>query len=108
MGTDAVWRIVNTTAQPVVSSLGLELSAFHRARRLELRLDGRTLGTLDVEPPRRMYEIGPFTLRPGGHELLFRPVEEPTVPRDVVGGADTRPLSFAIGTWTWTVRGDQP
>ena len=41
MGADAAWTIVNTSARPIVATLGLEMSAFHRARRMELRLDGR-------------------------------------------------------------------
>ena len=39
MGHNAVWTIVSTTAQPIVTTLDIELSAFHRARRLEVRLD---------------------------------------------------------------------
>ena len=41
MGKDAAWTIVNTSAQPIVATLGIEMSAFHRARRMELLLDGR-------------------------------------------------------------------
>jgi hypothetical protein len=26
----------------------------------------------------------------------------------VINNDDRRPLSFALGTWNWTVRGDQP
>jgi hypothetical protein len=45
---------------------------------------------------------------PGGHELVFHPAELPSAPSDVIGGGDPRPLSFALGAWTWTVRGEQP
>jgi hypothetical protein len=108
MGQDAAWTIVNTSAQPIVTTLGIELSAFHGARRLELLLDGRRVQTFVVEPPRRIYQVGPLTVIPGGHELAFHPAEGPTVAGDVINNGDRRPLSFAIGTWHWTVRGEQP
>jgi hypothetical protein len=105
MGADAVWTIVNTTAQPVVAALNLELSAFHRSRRLELLLDGRPVQTFVVEPPRRIYQTGPLTVPPGTHELVFHPVEAPTVADEMIGNGDGRMLSFALGTWSWDVSG---
>jgi hypothetical protein len=108
MGADAAWTIVNTTARPIVATLGLEMSAFHRARRMELLLDGRHVQTLVVEPSRRIYQCGPLTVVPGGHELVFHPAEPPTVAGDLINNGDPRPLSFALGTWSWTVRGEQP
>jgi hypothetical protein len=118
MGDDAAWTIVNTSAQPIVTGLAIELSAFHRARQMELRLDGRPVGnvqTLIVEPSkRRIYEIGPLTVPPGIHELAFHPIEAATVARDVIdngdgsGRGDKRRLSFAVGTWRWDVQGEQP
>ena len=111
MGGDAAWTIVNTRAQPIVATLDVELSAFHRARRLEMLLDGRpveNVQTLVVEPASRTYQIGPLMVNPGGHELLFRPAAAPTVASDVIDNGDRRPLSFALGTWSWTVRGEQP
>ncbi len=106
MGHDAAWTIVSTSAQPIVATLDIELSAFHRERRIEVRLDEHPVRALVVEPPRRIYQIGPLTVSPGSHQVLFNPAEGPTVARDAIGGADARPLSFAIGTWSWTVRGD--
>lgn len=108
MGRDAAWTIVNTSAQPIVTTLGIELSAFHRARRMELLLDGRHVQTLVVEPSRRIHQFGPLTVIPGDHELVFHPAEAPTVASDVINNGDRRPLSFALGTWNWTVRGEQP
>ena len=116
MGTDASWTITNTRAQPIVATLGLELSAFHRARRMELLFDGRPVNnvknvehvehvesvqTLVVEPARRIYRIGPLTVTPGDHELAFHPSEAPTVAADVISNGDERLLSFAVGTWSW-------
>ncbi len=108
MGTDAAWTVVNTGARPIVATLDLELSAFNRARRLELWLDGHQVQTLVVEPSRRIYLIGPLTVSPGDRALVFHPSEAPTVAGDVVDTGDRRPLSFAFGTWTWTVRGARP
>jgi hypothetical protein len=108
MGTDAAWTIVNAGTGPMAAGIGIELSAFDRVRRLELRLDGHSLQTLVVEPPRRIYQVGPFTLPLGGHEVIFHPVEPPTVAGDVMNDGDRRRLSFALGAWDWSVRGQQP
>ncbi|HMD35249.1 MAG TPA: hypothetical protein VKH42_09790 [Vicinamibacterales bacterium] len=107
MGGDASWTIVNTRDRAVVASLDLEASAFHDTRRMDVVLDGRPLQTVVVEPPRRSYQIGAFTLTPGAHELAFRPVGAPTVAADAIGNGDLRPLSFAIGAWTWNARSDE-
>jgi hypothetical protein len=108
MGPNAAWTIVNTGSEPVVAALGVELSAFHRARHVELRLDGRPVQTFGVEPLRRLYRIGPLTVGPGGHELAFHASEAPTVAAEVVNNGDERPLSFAIGAWSWDVPGAPP
>jgi hypothetical protein len=108
MGGDAAWTIVNTTGRPILATLALELSALDGGRRLELQLDGRQVQTLVVDPSRRTYEIGPLTVNPGGHTLVFHPSEAPTVAGDVAGNGDRRRLSFALGTWNWSVRGDEP
>jgi hypothetical protein len=108
MGADAAWTIVNTGARPIVATLGLEMAAFHRARRMDLLLDGAPVQTLVVEPARRIYQCGPLTLIPSDHELVFHPAELPTVAGDVTGDGDRRPLSFGLGTSSWIVRGEQP
>ena len=92
----------------IVATLELEMSAFHQARRVELRLDGLPVQTLAVAPPRRLYEVGPLTVPPGDHALGFHPVEMPSVASHVVSNGDSRPLSFALGTWRWIVQGDKP
>lgn len=108
MGADAAWTIVNTGSRPIVATLCLQISAFHRVRRLDLQLDGARVQTLVVEPPRRPYEIGPLTVSPGSHEIVFHPVEPPTTVSDVIHNRDRRPLSFAVGTWNWSVRSERP
>ena len=108
MGGDGAWTVVNTGSIPIVATLHVELSAFHSARGLEMRLDGLPVQAIRVETPRRSYEIGPLDVPPGRHELVFRPTELPTVARDVIDNRDPRRLSFAIGAWHWSVRGEQP
>jgi hypothetical protein len=108
MGAGAAWTIVNTSARPVIATLGLEMSAFHGARRLELRLDGRPVQTLVVETSRRVYQIGPLAVPRGYHELAFHPAEAPTVAGDVINNGDARALSLALGTGTWSVQDEQP
>jgi hypothetical protein len=107
MGAGAAWTIVNTSARPIAATLSLELSAFHRARHLELQLDGHSVQTLVVEPSRRRYRIGPLAVPPGNHELAFHPSEAPTVAGDVINNGDWRRLSFAVGTWSWDMQGAQ-
>ena len=64
--------------------------------------------TLVVDPSRRVYRIGPLTVPPGDHALVFHPAEMPAVASALIHDRDPRRLSFALGTWTWTVRGDEP
>jgi hypothetical protein len=108
MAADAAWTIVNTSAVPLAAILNIELSAFDRARRMDVLLDRRVVQTFVVEPSRRLYEIGPMTVIAGTHELVFRPVEAPTVASEVIENGDRRRLSFALGTWKWSVRGEEP
>jgi hypothetical protein len=111
MGADAAWTVVNTSAGPIAATLDLEVSAFHHSRLLALRLDRRPVAdaqTLVVEPARRIYRLGPLTIGPGDHELSLHPIEVPTVADAAIKNGDGRALSFAVGTWTWAVRGDRP
>ena len=107
MGTDATWTAVNTGVRPITATLNVEMSAFHRARQVELRLDGRSVQTLVVQPPRRVYPIGPLLVWPGDHELVFHPTEPPTLAGEVIDNGDPRSLSLAVGAWTWRVGDEQ-
>ena len=108
MGADAAWTIVNTSDRPEIATLALEMSAFHHARRLEVRLDGGHVRTLVVESGRHDYQLGPLSVSPGAHEIVFHPLEAPTLVSDVLGTGDDRRLSIALGAWTWTVRRELP
>ena len=61
-----------------------------------------------MAPSRRVYQIGPLTVPPGEHALVFHPADAPDAPRDVTGTSDGRRLSFALGAWSWSVRGERP
>ncbi len=107
MGATATWTIRSTTTAPVRASLDLELSAFHGHRRLDVRLDGQSIATLDVDEPRRAYRIGPVVVSPGDHLMTFQPLEQAAVADTAIHNGDTRALSFAIGTWHWITEGAQ-
>jgi hypothetical protein len=108
MGREAAWTVVNTSTRPAITTLAIELSAFDRPRRMQLSIDGHQVQTFVVEPSRRVYQVGPLTMIPGGHELLFHPAEEPTAAAQVIHNGDRRRLSFAVGTWNWTVQSGPP
>jgi hypothetical protein len=99
---------VNMSERPGVAAVDVELTAFRRARRLTLMLDGTEAQTLLVEERRRVNRIGPLALTPGVHELAFHPADPPTVAADLMNNGDRRPLSFGIGTWHWVVEGARP
>ncbi len=108
MGPEASLRVVNTSHRPIVAALDVDMTAFHRARRLTLVLDGSEVQTILVAPQRRLHRIGPLTLAPGEHDLVFHPCEPPTVASDLMSNGDMRPLSFGIGTWHWAAGGQRP
>jgi hypothetical protein len=108
MGADAAWTIVNTGTRPIVAALGLDMSSFHRSRDMQLWLDGRPVQTIVVAPSRRSYQIGPLTVPPGAHALVFHPADAPEAPGDLTDNTDRRRLSFALGAWSWSVGGERP
>ncbi|MEO5898363.1 MAG: hypothetical protein ABIS06_21960, partial [Vicinamibacterales bacterium] len=107
MGADASWTVVNRAQGLIVASVNLELTAFGRSRRLRLLLDGVLLQTLDVPEQRSTWQLGPLTLLPGEHELVFHPETAPDAAEALIHNGDTRRLSFALGTWQWRLNGNQ-
>jgi hypothetical protein len=108
MGATAAWTVGNTTPATVAAILDVELSAFLHERQVTLWLDQRPVHAITIEPERRRYRIGPFSVAPGTHQLRFTAVEPPTVAGDVIGNGDRRPLSIAVGAWEWSSAGPQP
>lgn len=108
MGDAASWTVVNTSAAVQVAFVDVDLSAFLRARRLTILVDGRAGQELTVGTARQSYRLGPFTLAPGPHMLVFHPVDPPTIADEVVKNGDDRALSFAVGAWRWIVENKNP
>lgn len=108
MGTDASWTIVNTQTRNAVAALEVEAEAFHTSRTLQLRLDGREVDTLVVGTARGTYVTRSFTVPPGRHTLGLHSLEPPISADSVAHNGDARLLSFAVGTWRWTVRQEPP
>jgi hypothetical protein len=108
MGTDSLWTIVNTADRAMGATLRVELSAFYGPRGMKVSLDGYVLQTVVVTSSRAWYELGPMTVTPGAHEVVFHPVEAPAVAGSVTGNGDPRALSFAFGEADWIVRGEHP
>ena len=107
MGSTASWTIVNRTARPIVALVDVEMTAFHSARRLKVLLDGREVQALTVAEQRGRNLLGPLDLTPGDHELLFQPVDPPSIAGDLITNGDRRALSFGIGAWQWQVEGER-
>ena len=98
------WTLVNRSVSDVTATLSLELEAFHQPRHLQLRLDGRDVGTLAVEVARRRYTSGEMVVPPGPHVLTFVPIEPAIVADTVAHNGDQRALAIAVGDWQWTTR----
>jgi len=108
MGADASWTVINTTNRPILATLHVELTAMHHSRRLDLLLAGRHIQSIVVDQSRRSYRLGPLSVMPGPHQLVFHAIDRPTVPDDVNANGDRRALSFEFRAWTWTVMSEQP
>ena len=73
---------------------------------------GSWYGDASELPPRAAAELPgsqPVVIQtPGDHKLVFHPADPPAAAGDVIDNGDRRRLSFAIGTWTWRVQGEEP
>ncbi len=103
MGADAGWTVRNTTAQPVVATVDIDMTSFHSPRRMRVLLDGVPAEALVVAPVRGVYRLGPFSFAPGAHSLTFQPIDAAVIADAILHNGDRRPLSFAIGTWRWSI-----
>ncbi len=102
MGADASWTIMTPAAHDRVT-LEVELSAFHVARPLAVRLDNGWEQTIDIGRDGRTYRIGPLALTAGPHVLTFHSPSPPTVADAVMANGDRRALSIALGAWKWSL-----
>lgn len=76
-------------------ALRFDAWSFHEPRRLEVRVDGRSLGQWRVTETQH-FDI-PLSLTSGQHAIELRALDPPVSPVSVgLAGKDTRPLAFAI------------
>ena len=107
MAAESEWTIVNTRPHSIAATLAVELTSFHRPRRVEVMLDGRCVLTLVIEPSGRVHRLGPLTIEPGRHALGFHAIDTLAAAGDETESHDRRRLSIAIGTWSWTAEQKQ-
>ena len=108
MGQDAAWTIMNTGVQPIIAVLAVELWAFQHSRALELLLDGRHVHNILVDRTRQLYHVGPLTVPPGEHALMFHSSNAPIPDEEDITKSGRRSVSVAVGNWRWNVQDDQP
>ena len=108
MGQDAAWTIMNTGVQPIIAVLAVELWAFQHSRALELLLDGRHVHNILVDRTRQLYHVGPLTVPPGEHALMFHSSNAPIQDEEDITKSGRRSVSVAVGNWRWNVQDDQP
>lgn len=102
MGVEGSLTLVVRGAVPRTLVWRAELHAFPRTRDVTVRVDGEDVAVLRVPTEPAGFDVGPLTLPPGTHSLELLPGEPPAVPDALYGGGDTRPLTIALGAWSWT------
>ena len=105
MASEASWTIMNSGTSTIAATGDLEITAFNGPRSLRVLLDGREVQTIAVGSRRGIERVGPLTLSPGTHEVVFRATAPPTVADDILRNGDLRSLSFGFGAWRWIVDG---
>lgn len=95
-GVTEVWSFADASRE---YTLRFDTFTYQTPRRLEVLLDGRSLGSWQVTGPRTI-EL-PLTLAPGAHRLEFRALDPPTQPSALdPASKDDRALSIAIANLT--------
>ena len=107
MAKRAAWTITNASVWPIAATLSVEMWAFQHARNIDVLLDGEHVTRLVVARARRPYEVGPLTVPPGDHALMFHAADAPTMADEAIANGDRRSLSVAVGAWNWNARGAQ-
>jgi hypothetical protein len=105
MGPQGRWQVRNTTSQPRLAELVVELQSVAWPRTLEVSLDGALVEQVRVQIDNGAYRLGPWLLAPGDHPLAFRTVEPPFRPSEHSSSLDQRLLTVAFRRVRWI---DQP
>lgn len=90
---------VIATREAAAAVLELDLKAFPRDRSVEIFLDGRRLGEVQVAGEWRRYELPLGRLVPGDSLLTLACRGPASVADDVLGNGDPRALGLAVGSW---------
>jgi len=98
MGQTGALRVV-ATREAAAAVMELDLKAFPRDRSVEMFLDGRRLGEVQVAGEWRRYELPLGRLAPGDSMLTLACREPAMVADDVLGNGDPRALGLAVGSW---------
>jgi hypothetical protein len=106
MGPEGRWRVRNTTGEVARVGLGVSLQSVHEARQLEVALDGASVASLHVPIDIAQYELGPWSLAPGDHVLVFASRDRPFRPSDHGGSSDDRALTIAFRAIRWLEGGE--
>ncbi|MGH9382634.1 MAG: hypothetical protein ACRD2Z_18810 [Thermoanaerobaculia bacterium] len=101
MGAEGSLTLVVRAQSPHTIVWRAELHAFPRPRDVTVRVDGEDLTVLRVPTEPTTFDVGPLTLSPGTHSLELLPGEPPAVPAALLGTGDIRPLTIALGAWSW-------
>ncbi|MDX1382528.1 MAG: hypothetical protein R3190_02735 [Thermoanaerobaculia bacterium] len=99
MGPRGLLVVESGLARTTEAALELELTAFHRPRRVVVHLDGEPVAELEVGTQTEAHSLT-LRLAPGRHRLELRAVEPPDRPSDILGSQDTRELTVAVGSWS--------
>jgi hypothetical protein len=101
MGDQGGWTVrVSEGSRAVFLDVGLE--AFGAPRRLALALDGAPAGTVLVTTRNERHRLGPWTLAPGDHSLVFTALEPSSRPSEGGVAQDDRTLTVAVRAPVWT------
>jgi hypothetical protein len=98
------WTVRNSTPAPLPATLSVDLVAIGMPRRLSVSLDGTTVASFAVDVTRQAHVLGPWTLTPGDHTLVFVTDGDPVRPSDAADGStDRRPLTIAFRHTRWNL-----
>jgi hypothetical protein len=105
MGAEGQWTVRSAgDTDPV--ALDIELEAVAEPRRLQVALDGLSVGMVTVTTTNERYRLGPWRLSAGNHTLTFTALEPPLQPSAAGISNDDRALTVAFRRPEWKI--DRP
>lgn len=101
LGQRGTWVLRNTTGAPLDVRLDVALEAFVQPRQLTIALDGQASATVDVDPVRRLFSLGPWRVPAGEHRVQFAARELATRASGVLRNGDARDLTIRFTAVHW-------